>query len=505
MFAFRVAKFVKSNAIVYCAGGRTLGIGAGQMSRVDSTRIAAAKAQGAGLSLAGSVVASDAFFPFRDGLDVVADNGAVAVIQPGGSVRDDEVIAAADERGIAMVFTGVRHFQTLTSFRGVEVSVKRLWSLAAVVAALDCAPALAVDCDGDPDSTELSYIDRACSRLVDTWKKGKNEIILSGYSWHTPWTWTAERRAEERAWAWGGGYGRTVEEPNGNTHTVFGLAFLDSHSNIEWQIGYGWSTFWGPRDGVQPGLGYTAMIVQRPDIANGIPFPAVLPISTASLRSGQGRRDVHPELRRRHQSRQRALRLRARDPRLSARPRLDEHPRRRRRRTRARARVEDRSVAARREGVRGAGQRRHGARAGLTNCPGTAIADLVAFAAKEPIALTIVGPEAPLAAGIVDAFRAAGLRIFGATKAAAQLESSKDYAKAFMARHGIPSAQSRTFEDAAAARAYVSQQGAPIVVEGGRPRGGQGRGHRAKRCRSACRHRRDARRPFARRRRRARW
>ncbi len=111
MFAWRVAKFVKSNAIVYCAGGRTLGIGAGQMSRVDSTRIAAMKAGNADLPLAGSIVASDAFFPFRDGLDVVADNGAVAVIQPGGSVRDDEVIAAADERGIAMVFTGVRHFR----------------------------------------------------------------------------------------------------------------------------------------------------------------------------------------------------------------------------------------------------------------------------------------------------------------------------------------------------------------------------------------------------------
>src|SRR5690349_12109018 len=111
LFAWRVAWFVKSNAIVYCAGARTLGIGAGQMSRVDSTRIAAIKAQSAGLSLEGSVVASDAFFPFRDGLDVVADNGAIAVIQPGGSVRDDEVIAAANERGIAMVFTGVRHFR----------------------------------------------------------------------------------------------------------------------------------------------------------------------------------------------------------------------------------------------------------------------------------------------------------------------------------------------------------------------------------------------------------
>ena len=111
MFAWRVAKFVKSNAIVYCAGGQTLGIGAGQMSRVDSTRIAAMKAKHANLSLAGSVVASDAFFPFRDGLDVVADNGAIAVIEPGGSVRDDEVIAAADERGLAMVFTGIRHFR----------------------------------------------------------------------------------------------------------------------------------------------------------------------------------------------------------------------------------------------------------------------------------------------------------------------------------------------------------------------------------------------------------
>ncbi len=110
-FAFRVAKFVKSNAIVFCRGGMTLGVGAGQMSRVDSTRIASIKAKNAGLSLRGSVAASDAFFPFRDGLDVVANAGARAVIQPGGSVRDKEVIAAADEHGIAMVFTGMRHFR----------------------------------------------------------------------------------------------------------------------------------------------------------------------------------------------------------------------------------------------------------------------------------------------------------------------------------------------------------------------------------------------------------
>jgi phosphoribosylaminoimidazolecarboxamide formyltransferase/IMP cyclohydrolase len=111
VFAWRVAKFVKSNAIVFCGGGMTLGVGAGQMSRVDSARIASIKAENAGLKLAGSVVASDAFFPFRDGLDVVVKAGASAVIQPGGSMRDDEVIAAADEHGVAMVLTGVRHFR----------------------------------------------------------------------------------------------------------------------------------------------------------------------------------------------------------------------------------------------------------------------------------------------------------------------------------------------------------------------------------------------------------
>jgi phosphoribosylaminoimidazolecarboxamide formyltransferase/IMP cyclohydrolase len=111
LFAWRVAKYVKSNAIVFCGDGMTLGVGAGQMSRVDSARIASIKAENAGLSLKGSVVASDAFFPFRDGLDVVARVGASAVIQPGGSMRDEEVIAAADEHGIVMVLTGARHFR----------------------------------------------------------------------------------------------------------------------------------------------------------------------------------------------------------------------------------------------------------------------------------------------------------------------------------------------------------------------------------------------------------
>ena len=111
LFAWQVAQYVKSNAIVFCGGGMTLGVGAGQMSRLDSARIASIKAQAAGLSLAGSAVASDAFFPFRDGLDVVIDHGASCVIQPGGSMRDQEVIDAANERGVAMVFTGVRHFR----------------------------------------------------------------------------------------------------------------------------------------------------------------------------------------------------------------------------------------------------------------------------------------------------------------------------------------------------------------------------------------------------------
>ncbi len=111
LFAWRVAKFVKSNAIVYAKDGQTVGIGAGQMSRVWSARIAAQKAEAEGLQVAGSVMASDAFFPFRDGIDAAAAAGVTAVIQPGGSMRDDEVIAAADEHGLAMVFTGIRHFR----------------------------------------------------------------------------------------------------------------------------------------------------------------------------------------------------------------------------------------------------------------------------------------------------------------------------------------------------------------------------------------------------------
>ncbi len=110
-FGWRVCKWVKSNAIVYCRSDRTVGIGAGQMSRVDSSRLAVDKAQGAGLTLTGTAMASDAFFPFRDGVDVAASVGTTAIVQPGGSVRDEEVIQAANEHNLTMVFTGIRHFR----------------------------------------------------------------------------------------------------------------------------------------------------------------------------------------------------------------------------------------------------------------------------------------------------------------------------------------------------------------------------------------------------------
>jgi phosphoribosylaminoimidazolecarboxamide formyltransferase/IMP cyclohydrolase len=110
-FAWRVAKHVKSNAIVLAASGQVVGVGAGQMNRLDSARLAIQRAREAGLGTEGSVCASDAFFPFRDGLDEVARAGVTAAIQPGGSLRDQEVIAAADEQGVAMLFTGIRHFR----------------------------------------------------------------------------------------------------------------------------------------------------------------------------------------------------------------------------------------------------------------------------------------------------------------------------------------------------------------------------------------------------------
>ncbi len=124
------------------------------------------------------------------------------------------------------------------------------------------------------------WLDRGCRRIVDTYDNGGNELLLSGYAYHVPGTWTPERRAELNSNAWGAGWGRTVEDPDGDTHTVFALGFEDSHRHAQLQVGYSWSTFWGPREGVQLGLGYAAMIVQRPDLLSGYPFPAVLPIAS---------------------------------------------------------------------------------------------------------------------------------------------------------------------------------------------------------------------------------
>jgi phosphoribosylaminoimidazolecarboxamide formyltransferase/IMP cyclohydrolase len=111
LFAWKIAKFVKSNAIVYVKDGMTIGVGAGQMSRINSARIAGIKAEHANLQVEGSVMASDAFFPFKDGIEAATEAGIVAVIQPGGSIRDDEVIDAANKAGMAMIFTKMRHFR----------------------------------------------------------------------------------------------------------------------------------------------------------------------------------------------------------------------------------------------------------------------------------------------------------------------------------------------------------------------------------------------------------
>jgi len=124
------------------------------------------------------------------------------------------------------------------------------------------------------------WLDKGCRRIADTWKEGNDEIWFSGYSYHLPSTYTPEKRAELNSNAWGGGYGRTVEESNGDTHTVYYAGFLDSHKNWQNNLGYAWSTYWGPRDGVQFGLGYSLFIVQRPDIADGWPVPALLPLAS---------------------------------------------------------------------------------------------------------------------------------------------------------------------------------------------------------------------------------
>jgi len=122
------------------------------------------------------------------------------------------------------------------------------------------------------------WLEKSCRTLVDTYDHGDNQLLLSGYAWHLPWSWTAERRAQENSNAWGGGWARTLERANGDTDTVYVLAFENSHKSAQLNLGYAWLTYWGERENIQPGLGYTAFIFQRPDIANGWPLPAVLPM-----------------------------------------------------------------------------------------------------------------------------------------------------------------------------------------------------------------------------------
>ncbi|MDR2016730.1 MAG: hypothetical protein LBP90_03880 [Burkholderiales bacterium] len=122
------------------------------------------------------------------------------------------------------------------------------------------------------------WLGAPCRHLAQTYRDGDTEILLSGFAWHLPMTYTKEKRRELNQNAIGFGMGRTIEEPNGDTRSVVLMAFLDSHKCVQWNLGYTWSTYWGSRDSLQIGLGYTAMIVQRPDIAKGIPIPAALPL-----------------------------------------------------------------------------------------------------------------------------------------------------------------------------------------------------------------------------------
>jgi lipid IVA palmitoyltransferase len=125
-----------------------------------------------------------------------------------------------------------------------------------------------------------SWVEAGCRHMVDTYEQGGNALLLSGYQWHLPYDWTPERRAEENENAWGGGWSRSRELPNGNTEDIFFLVFRDSHRQAQFNLGYAWRTYWGDRSSLQGGLGFTAAIIQRPDIAGGWPVPVVLPLAT---------------------------------------------------------------------------------------------------------------------------------------------------------------------------------------------------------------------------------
>ncbi|HEY2967544.1 MAG TPA: hypothetical protein VGK75_04175 [Casimicrobiaceae bacterium] len=152
--------------------------------------------------------------------------------------------------------------------------MKRL-IIAGLIAVGVPGPASALEC-----AKFWSWVEKGRRHVVDTYQQGGNSLLVSGFDWHIPATWTPEARARENEKAWGAGWARSREQLNGDTENVFLLVFSDSHRHAQYNLGYSWTTYWGAREGLQPGLGYTAAIIKRPDIANGWPVPVVLPLFT---------------------------------------------------------------------------------------------------------------------------------------------------------------------------------------------------------------------------------
>ncbi|MEO7760428.1 MAG: phospholipid:lipid A palmitoyltransferase [Casimicrobiaceae bacterium] len=155
-----------------------------------------------------------------------------------------------------------------------------LRNLLAGAVALAASNAFAFDC-----SDLWSFVGRSCAKAAAAWDHGGNEVILTGYAYHLRSTYTEEKLRELNEKAYGGGWSRTITDPDGDTHTLFAFGFHESHRKIQWNVGYLYSTYWGPQDGLQPGIGIASFIVQRPDIASGVPIPVFLPI--ASLKYGK--------------------------------------------------------------------------------------------------------------------------------------------------------------------------------------------------------------------------
>ena len=152
------------------------------------------------------------------------------------------------------------------------------WALAGALAGMSSG-ALAFGCDD-----LWSWIGRPCAKGAAAWDHGDNELILTGYAYHLRSTYTEEKLRELNERAWGGGWARSVNDPDGDQHTLFAFAFRESHNKVQWNVGYAYTAYWGPQDGLRAGLGYGAFIVQRPDIASGVPIPAILPLAALSYR-----------------------------------------------------------------------------------------------------------------------------------------------------------------------------------------------------------------------------